>query len=97
MSRAETDDVDDLVCRSREDHGVGRLGRPELASALVPLLGDSEFLVSHVAVNALVALNARDYPLIQGITIVTATTFVGVNLAIDLAYPLIDPRIRLEA
>lgn len=45
---------------------------------------------------ALVALNARDYPLIQGITVVTASTFVVVNLLIDLLYGRIDPRIRLE-
>ena len=45
---------------------------------------------------ALVALNARDYPLIQGITIVTASTFVVVNLLIDLLYGRVDPRIRLE-
>lgn len=45
---------------------------------------------------ALTALNARDYPLIQGITIVTASTFVLTNLLIDLAYVRIDPRIRLE-
>ncbi len=45
---------------------------------------------------ALVALNARDYPLIQGITIVTASTFVVVNLLIDLLYGRIDPRIRME-
>ncbi len=45
---------------------------------------------------ALVALNARDYPLIQGITIVTASTFVVVNLLIDLVYERIDPRIRME-
>ena len=45
---------------------------------------------------ALVALNARDYPLVQGITIVTASIFVVVNLLIDLAYSRIDPRIRME-
>ncbi len=45
---------------------------------------------------ALVALNARDYPLIQGITIVTASFFVIVNLLIDLLYTRVDPRIRLE-
>jgi ABC-type dipeptide/oligopeptide/nickel transport system permease component len=45
---------------------------------------------------ALTALNARDYPLIQGITIVTASAFVIVNLLIDLLYARIDPRIRLE-
>jgi ABC-type dipeptide/oligopeptide/nickel transport system permease component len=45
---------------------------------------------------ALTALNARDYPLIQGITIITASAFVIVNLVIDLLYARIDPRIRLE-
>ena len=45
---------------------------------------------------ALTALNARDYPLIQGITIVTASSFVLTNLVIDLAYSRIDPRIHLE-
>jgi ABC-type dipeptide/oligopeptide/nickel transport system permease component len=45
---------------------------------------------------ALTALNARDYPLIQGITVVTASSFVLANLIIDLAYSGIDPRIRLE-
>ena len=45
---------------------------------------------------ALIALNARDYPLIQGITIVTSSTFVLVNLLIDLVYGRIDPRIQLE-
>lgn len=45
---------------------------------------------------ALVALNSRDYPLVQGITIVTASIFVIVNLLIDLTYAMIDPRIRME-
>lgn len=45
---------------------------------------------------ALVALNSRDYPLVQAITIVTATVFVLVNLVIDLLYTVVDPRIRLK-
>lgn len=45
---------------------------------------------------ALVALNSRDYPLVQGITIFTATIFVIINLLIDLAYALVDPRIRMD-
>ncbi len=45
---------------------------------------------------ALTALKSRDYPLIQGITIVTASAFVVVNLLVDLIYFWIDPRIRLE-
>lgn len=45
---------------------------------------------------ALIALNSRDFPLIQGITIVSASIFVVVNLAIDLLYTALDPRIRLD-
>jgi ABC-type dipeptide/oligopeptide/nickel transport system permease component len=45
---------------------------------------------------ALTALNSRDFPLIQGITIVTASVFVVLNLVIDLLYAVIDPRIRLR-
>ena len=46
---------------------------------------------------ALEALNARDYPLVQGITIVTASIFVLMNLLIDILYLFVDPRIRLNA
>ena len=44
---------------------------------------------------SLTALESRDYPLIQGITIITAGVFVVVNLVIDLLYPVVDPRVRL--
>jgi len=45
---------------------------------------------------ALIALNSRDFPLIQGITIVSASIFVIVNLIVDLLYTALDPRIKLE-
>jgi putative heme-binding domain-containing protein len=38
--------------------GLGRLNRTESAPALVPLVADTDPLVSHVAINALVTLNA---------------------------------------
>src|SRR3954449_11017200 len=41
------------------------------------------------------ALETRDYPLIQATVLVTAVLTVLVQLLIDLAYPLIDPRVRL--
>lgn len=44
---------------------------------------------------ALIALNSRDFPLIQGITIVSASIFVIVNLIVDLLYTALDPRIKL--
>ncbi|NQX25747.1 ABC transporter permease [Microbacteriaceae bacterium VKM Ac-2854] len=41
------------------------------------------------------ALETRDYPLIQATVMVTAVLAVAVQLAIDLCYPLLDPRVRL--
>jgi putative heme-binding domain-containing protein len=40
--------------------GLGRLGHAEAASAMLPLTADSDFLVAHVAMQALVALKATD-------------------------------------
>lgn len=42
------------------------------------------------------AINARDYPLVQGCVLVIALGYVLVNFATDLVYGLIDPRIRYE-
>ncbi|WP_151480528.1 ABC transporter permease [Streptomyces albicerus] len=41
------------------------------------------------------ALETRDYPLIQATVLVTATLAILVQLLVDLAYPLLDPRVRL--
>ncbi|HEX6346292.1 ABC transporter permease [Umezawaea sp.] len=41
------------------------------------------------------ALETRDYPLIQATVLVTAALAVTVQLLVDLAYPLLDPRVRL--
>lgn len=40
------------------------------------------------------AISNRDYPVVQGVTLVLVTTFVVVNLAVDLLYSIIGPRIR---
>jgi len=40
------------------------------------------------------AVTSRDYPLVQSITIVTASLFVFLNFFVDFAYSLVDPRIR---
>ncbi|RUV40489.1 ABC transporter permease [Mesorhizobium sp. M1A.T.Ca.IN.004.03.1.1] len=40
------------------------------------------------------AINNRDYPIIQGVVILTSGLYVLINLIVDLAYTLIDPRIR---
>ncbi len=42
------------------------------------------------------AITARDFPIIQGFTVVIAVGYVLINLLIDLSYVFIDPRIRLD-
>lgn len=39
----------------------------------------------------------RDYPLIQGYVLFMGTVFVLINLAVDLLYMWLDPRVRLGA
>lgn len=40
------------------------------------------------------AVLARDYPVIQGVILLTSGLYVAINLAIDVAYTALDPRIR---
>jgi peptide/nickel transport system permease protein/oligopeptide transport system permease protein len=40
------------------------------------------------------ALFARDYPVVQGIVLTFSALFILVNLAVDVLYSLIDPRIQ---
>ncbi len=42
------------------------------------------------------AILARDYPIVQGGTLLIALIFVLMNLLVDLSYSLLDPRIRYE-
>lgn len=42
------------------------------------------------------AIFVRDYAVIQGFILFTAVVFVLVNLAVDIAYGLIDPRVRVS-
>ncbi|HEY2778437.1 MAG TPA: ABC transporter permease [Gaiellaceae bacterium] len=41
------------------------------------------------------AVNERDYTLLQGVVLVAATGYVVVNLLVDVAYSLLNPRIRV--
>ena len=38
----------------------------------------------------------RDYPVVQGVMLFTAGLYVLVNLAVDLLYPLFDPRVAAD-
>jgi ABC-type dipeptide/oligopeptide/nickel transport system permease component len=42
------------------------------------------------------AIEARDYPAVQGGIVVIAVTFVAINLLVDILYSVINPKIRLS-
>ena len=56
----------------------------------------TEYVFALPGVGRLVvdAVFARDYPLVQGVVLLIAVGFILSNLAVDLLYGFIDPRIR---
>jgi len=70
-----------------------------LALNLGTLLGGTvlvEYVFIYPGLSGLLvdAVNARDYPEVQGVVLVISVLFVGLNLAVDLLYAVIDPRVR---
>jgi oligopeptide transport system permease protein len=84
--------------------------RHALRNALIPvltLLGPllAELLAGSVVIESIFGLRGvgaayvtsitqRDYGVIMGITLLYAALVMAANLAVDLAYPLLDPRVR---
>jgi peptide/nickel transport system permease protein len=48
-----------------------------------------------VGLEVIIAINGRDFPVVQAAVFVVATSFVLINLIVDLAYTWLDPRVRL--
>lgn len=44
----------------------------------------------------LVAVNSRDYPLVQGVLMFVVLSFAFINMAVDLLYAAFDPRIKTQ-
>ncbi len=60
------------------------------------ILTETVFAWPGVGTLVVQGILARDVPLVQGAVLVVAFTFVLVNLAVDLLYAYLDPRIRYE-
>jgi peptide/nickel transport system permease protein len=60
------------------------------------ILTETIFSLAGVGRSLYEAITARDYPIIQGFTVVIAVAYIAVNLLVDLSYAFLDPRIRLD-
>jgi peptide/nickel transport system permease protein len=60
------------------------------------VLTESIFGLAGVGRMLFEAITARDFPIIQGFTVVIAVGYVLLNLLVDISYVFIDPRIRLD-
>jgi len=86
------------------------IGRHALKNALIPTMTIvglqfgaliSGSIVVEVVFNwpglgllLITALNSRDYPVVQACILTIATAFILVNLAVDVLYGVVDPRVR---
>ena len=88
------------------------IGRHAVKNALIPvvtvvglqvgyLLGgdiliETVFSYPGIGLAMVNGILARDFPLVQGAILMVASSYVLVNLAVDIIYAYLDPRIRYE-
>lgn len=60
------------------------------------VLTETVFGLAGIGTALYEAISTRDFPIIQGFTVVIAATYVMVNLLVDLSYGYLDPRVRLR-
>ena len=99
-----------LAARARGVAGVAVVGRHALKNALVPVVTVLGLQFGSLLTGAILtetifgwpgvgrllveSIRLRDYPLLQGSVLLIAFTYLFVNLATDLVYAALDPRIR---
>ncbi|MFL5647426.1 MAG: ABC transporter permease, partial [Chloroflexota bacterium] len=60
------------------------------------VLTETVFNLAGVGRSLYEAITGRDYVVIQGFTLLIAIIYVVVNLAVDISYGFLDPRVRLR-
>lgn len=55
------------------------------------------FAIPGIGFVSIQAISRRDYPVIEGTTLILAVAVVMMNLLTDIAYVVLDPRVRVEA
>jgi len=99
-----------LAARARGASATRAVLRHALRNSLIPIVTIAGLQVGAVLTGAVItetifawpgigrllvqSIGFRDYPMVQGCILLIAVTYVGVNLAVDLAYAVLDPRIE---
>ncbi len=60
------------------------------------IITEQVFVVNGVGTYLINGINTRNYPVVQSTVLVIATLFILVNLAVDIVYCVIDPRIKYQ-
>jgi peptide/nickel transport system permease protein len=98
------------VARAKGLPSPGVLGRHVLPNASIPVITVAGIQIARLLSGAVIvetifglpgigryvfeAIGTRDYPVVQGVTLVVALIFVLVSLIVDVLYALVDPRLR---
>jgi ABC-type dipeptide/oligopeptide/nickel transport system permease component len=57
---------------------------------------EAVFYLPGIATYALLAVNQRDYPVLQTVTLLVTFVFMMINLIVDIIYTYLDPRLRVR-
>ena len=60
------------------------------------IITEQVFVINGIGTYLINAIRNYNYPVVQSTVLVIATMFILINLAVDLLYCVIDPRIKYE-
>ena len=99
------------VARAKGLSTAGVLSRHVLNNAAIPVITVGGIQIARLLGGAVIveaifglpgigryvfeAISTRDYPVVQGVTLVVALAFVLVSLVVDILYAVVDPRLRM--
>jgi peptide/nickel transport system permease protein len=98
------------VARAKGLPPPGVLSRHVLPNAAIPVITVAGIQIARLLGGAVIveaifglpgigryvyeAISTRDYPVVQGVTLVVALAFVLLSLVVDVLYAVVDPRLR---
>jgi peptide/nickel transport system permease protein len=59
------------------------------------VIAESVFALPGIGRTLIQAISTRDYPVVQGIAVVTGLMVIVINLVVDVSYGLLDPRVKI--